>query len=149
MQEHYKMDSLTYEIHKPNATPLQYIINGWGQEPPTPNQFYMWRYYINGKLESDTLKEYVFTDDGAVNGNYISGMSIFLIKAKVGDTITVETSIIPKQYYDFLMSLMLETVWSSPAFNGPPANVPSNVSNGGLGFFVARDPDYCKVVIKK
>jgi hypothetical protein len=44
---------------------------------------------------------------------------------------------ISKAYYDFLTALMIETVWRGTPWDGPPANIPGNISNGGKGFFRA------------
>jgi len=42
-------------------------------------------------------------------------------------------------YYDYLVGLMLETVWKGSPWDGPPANAASNISNGALGYFRASD----------
>lgn len=46
---------------------------------------------------------------------------------------------ISKQKYDFYMAILLETDFSGAGFAGPPANVPTNLSNGALGFFSVSD----------
>ncbi len=46
---------------------------------------------------------------------------------------------ISKAYYEFLSALMVETIWRGSPWDGPPANIPGNVSNGGNGFFRASD----------
>ena len=45
---------------------------------------------------------------------------------------------ISKEQYEHNTALMLETDWGGGPFSGPPANVPSNISNGALGFFSAN-----------
>lgn len=124
-------------------------INGWGQENPEPGDFYFWNYYKNGVLETDTLDEAIFTDDVAVNGNYIPGLTMWWnIKAEPGDTILVESISITKEYYEYIMALMQETSWNSGPFGGPPANPRGNISNGALGFFKASDYSYVETVVK-
>lgn len=114
----------------------QVSINVWAFEPPTLDDFYMWKYYINGKNMSDTLKNATFTDDLIVNGNYIPGLTVFMSdKIKVGDTITVETMGITKDYYNYVLGIMLLTEWNGGSFSGPPANPKNNINNGALGYF--------------
>ena len=43
---------------------------------------------------------------------------------------------------------MLETEWRGGLFDSPPANVPSNVSNGALGYFGAAGRSEYTIVIE-
>mgnify|MGYP001002094504 CR=1 FL=1 len=159
MRQTMNLDSITYEKFEP--TPMQagqfgvdpnatyYKINGWGQENPTPGDYYLWEYYINDTLKTDTISESIFTDDLLVNGNYIPGLTMFLVKANPGDTIKVATYSISKEFYDFITSLMLETYWNAGPMSGPPANIKGNISNGALGFFRATDVTFVSVAIKE
>jgi len=135
------LDSLTFEYTETMIRGGQeikgYAVNIWGQENPTPGDYYQWRYYKNGKLETDTISEYAFVDDGLVNGNYIIGFTVFVAQAQPGDTILVESRSMTKEYYEFVVSFLVETVWSGGGFGGPPANIKTNVSNGGMGWFNA------------
>jgi hypothetical protein len=143
------LDSVVVEKQKPLSTPQLYKVNGWGKEPSTPDDCYMWNYWLNGKLQSDTLSKSVFIDDTFVNGSYIPGLTIFdEIKAQTGDTILVETRALTRQYYDFIVTLMLETVWNQGGGAGPPANVKGNVSNGALGYFHASGVSYNMAIVK-
>ncbi|MCF8297370.1 MAG: DUF4249 domain-containing protein [Saprospiraceae bacterium] len=148
MKPTWAIDSITQEIFDPTETPLRYLINGWGQEDPMPGQYYLWRYYKNNVLETDTLDELIFVDDEMVNGSYIAGLAMFLVDAKINDTIKVESRSITKDYYEFINSFMAETVWNAGSFGGPPANVKTNVSNGGLGYFNAIEVAYVSTIIK-
>ena len=148
MKSTWAIDSITYEVFDPQENPLRYIISGWGQEDPVSGQFYLWRYYKNGILETDTLDELIFVDDEFVNGSYIAGLEMFLVDANINDTITVESRSITKEYYEFINSYMEETVWNSGSFGGPPANIKTNVSNGGLGYFNAIEVAFVSKVIK-
>ena len=40
-----------------------------------------------------------------------------------------------EDYYYFIDAVNEETGIQVPLFSGPPANVPSNISNGAKGFF--------------
>lgn len=148
MKPTWAIDSITQEVFDPTETPLRYLINGWGQEDPEPGQYYLWRYYKNSTLETDTLDELIFVDDEGVNGNYISGLTMFLVDADINDTITVESRSITKEYYEFINSFMQETAWNAGSFGGPPANIKTNVSNGGLGYFNAIEVAFVSTIIK-
>lgn len=120
-----------------------YYINYYGPEPEGLGDYYSWNLYIDGKLDSDSLQEKVFTDDEFVDGNYIKDFEIFFIKESdlPSDTteILIEMLSISATYYDYLIGLMLETVWKGSPWDGPPANAVSNISNGALGYFRASD----------
>jgi len=123
-------------------------IFGYAQEPASFGDFYLFKYYINGVLSTDTLSENVFTDDATVNGNYINGLEIYFIRdANSGDTITIEAQSITKEYYDFIISFMLETEWQAGAFGGPPANVETNISNNAMGFFSTTSNSYITFIL--
>jgi hypothetical protein len=54
------------------------------------------------------------------------------------------------QKYEYLNDIRNETIWSTEIFRTTPANVRTNISNGGLGFFSASDVCKKKIaVIKK
>ncbi len=116
-----------------------YRIFGFAQEPPTVGDYYMWNYYINGELRSDTLNKVVFNSDELVNGNYMYNLEMaFITDGHPGDTLTIETMAISKEYYEFIISFFIETQWSGGGgFSGPPANIKTNITNGGLGYFNA------------
>ncbi|MDD5571040.1 MAG: DUF4249 domain-containing protein [Bacteroidales bacterium] len=121
------MDSITFGIdpyfHE-KAT-----INLWALEPATQGDYYMWLYYINDTLKSDTLKRIMFTDDMMVNGNYIPNFPIYSFIPKTNDTVTLEMRSITKEYYDFVYAAFLEVYAGDPFFSGPRANVKGNIVN--------------------
>jgi hypothetical protein len=112
-----------------------YEIRGYGVEPGEHNDYYLWNYYINGKLGSDSLYKTFIADDRFFNGVVMPGVPIFeFIEAKEGDTIIVETNSISQDYYKFTFALISEALIGG-GFMGPPANVPSNVDGGAMGYF--------------
>lgn len=154
------MDSITVDQFTPSHMEIMmyglreggnyYKINGWGQEDPTPGDFYMWDYYINGIITTDTITKSVLVDDNLVNGNYIPGMTIFVIESNPGDTIALATQSISKEYFDFVNAFITEvrSGGGGGMFSGPPANIVGNISNGGLGFFLATDVAFSYKIIK-
>lgn len=116
-----------------------YEILLYGKEAGEHTDFYFWNYYVNGKLGSDTLYKTAFSDDQFFNGLYVEGVPIFnFIEAKEGDTILVETMSISSDFYKFAYSLVIEAMYGGGGIMGPPANVPSNIKQSGLGYFGAR-----------
>ncbi len=131
-----------YENYDPTA-PKQNSLFMYGQEPPTPGDYYLWNYYINGVLKSDTITKVVFASDEMVNGNYVSdNFPIYGFIANPNDSITLEMRSITKEYYDFLMGIMYESGMGTSPFSGPPSNVKGNVKNITnkekvvMGFFI-------------
>jgi len=135
------IDSISFA--KDVFEPKNNSINLWAQEPATTGDYYIWLYYINGKLESDTLKEISFASDEMVNGNYMPGFPIFTAEFSLGDTITLEMQSINKDYYDFLNAFFTEVFGAGNPFSGPPANVIGNIRNlthkdkDVMGYFLA------------
>lgn len=113
-----------------------YRVFGFVQEPPTAGDFYLWRYYVNGKLITDTLNETTFASDQLVNGNYLTNFEMgFITDGNSGDTLTVETNSITENYFNFIITFFIETQWSGGGFGGPPANIQTNINNGAVGYF--------------
>jgi len=97
--------------------------------------------YLDGQLYTDTITEVNFVSDEFVNGNYIVEFPVYRIREadllENAANVTLEMCSISKEYYDFLSAMKIETVWRGSPWDGPPANIPGNVSNGASGFFRA------------
>jgi len=139
----HPMDSIRYEYRRsdnPFDEELYYHINIFVQEPPTVGDYYQWELFIEGIHETDTLRKKNFVSDEFVNGHYFANWPVYLIKEKKieNDTsmIKLQMHSISKEQYDFQLAVMLETDFSGGGFNGPPANIPTNISNGARGFFI-------------
>lgn len=112
----------------------------WTVELPGIGDHYRWNVLINGENIRDTLSDISFSDDLLYDGAELDGVAIDYFDADrvvPGDTITLEQHAITEQAYDVIIAVLSETSWRGGLFDPPPANVPSNVSNGGLGFFGA------------
>ena len=118
-----------------------YDVLFYGHEPQPAGNHYMYNLYIDNKLYTDTITEVNFASDEFVNGSFVRDYQVFRIREKdmmnVTSSVTLEMNSISKKYYDFLSALMIETIWRGSPWDGPPANIPGNVSNGGTGFFRA------------
>jgi len=118
------------------------IFAHFGSEPKGVGNNYMWLVDINDTSFTEDIKDLAFVTDEFVDGNYIAGFEFQQIEFEnlpTGDTlkVTVEMHSISRAYYDFSLAILLETQYNGGLFSGPPANIPSNISDGGLGFFRA------------
>ncbi len=136
------MDSIKYEYRRsddPFDEELYYHINIFVQEPFTEGDCYQWELFIDGNHDTDTLNNKLFVNDDFVNGHYFDNWSVYQIEEPkiVNDTTKVKLQMlsISKEQFDFQTAIMLETDFSGSGFNGPPANIPTNISNGARGFF--------------
>lgn len=134
-----QIDSLAAEYQEFPDEPEEnyYELLLWTQELPGQGDHYMWRIFKNGELQTDTLFEVTFVEDDFVDGNYIPGWNFDYVDAVPGDSIRVEQMAINSEANDIFIAIMLETFWRGGPFDTPPANVPSNISNGALGYFGA------------
>lgn len=118
-----------------------YDVLFYGHEPQPTGNHYMYELKINDELYTDTITEVNFASDEFVNGSFVRDYQVFRIREKdltqLTSLVTLEMYSISKKYYEFLSALMVETVWRGSPWDGPPANIPGNVSNGGTGFFRA------------
>jgi hypothetical protein len=120
-----------------------YTVNLFAQEHATKGECYQWELFLDDKHISDTIRTKSFVTDELVNGAYIANFTVYqLPEYKIDkDTMLVRLQMlsISKEKYDYYMAILLETDFSGAGFTGPPANVPTNISNGALGFFSVSD----------
>lgn len=141
------LDSLSYK--KDKRKNYVYHLKIYIQEIPGVGNYYMRNYYVNNVLITDKLSNIKFIGDKYGDGNYINGLETDAIGAKKGDTIKYEISSISKEQYDFFTAIMQQTVWLGDPFDPPPANIPTNISNGALGFFGASAVTSKTVILKE
>jgi hypothetical protein len=149
-----KLDSIQAELNTSIGKDGIWEVKIFAQDPPGQKNYYMMNLYRNGKLWSDTLDKVRVTDNQFFAGNYINGAVGFYINNShawetlyPGDTIMVELSGITKEYYNFINEVR-QAGFSIPFFSGPPANVESNVSNNGVGFFSAYSSSYATIIVR-
>lgn len=133
-----KLDSIAAEVYiDVFGDPDGFSINMWTQELPGKGDHYLWRLYKNNELLTDTLNEIYFeTDEYLPDGLYFSNWPVEYVDGASGDSITLEQHRISKETFDGFTAMMLETDWRGGIFDSPPANVPTNISNGAVGLFV-------------
>lgn len=128
-----------------------YLVLMAAQEPKGVGDYYLWNYYVNDTLFTDTISEKVFSSDELIDGDQFTEIPIFnfdTASLNPNDNMRMEMWSISKGYFDFLVGIQLEKFRGSP-FDGPPANIPTNLTNGALGYFVVADvtsADVCPIV---
>ncbi len=132
-----------------------WTIRLYAQEPGNEVNYYLFNFYKNGKMMTDSITKKVVSDDLFYNGSYMNGVDVIYINNKnkwetlmPGDTITLQMSGITKEYFDFVNQVQ-QAGYSIPFFSGPPANVEGNVTNGGIGFFTAFSSSYATTVVNQ
>jgi len=125
----------------------KWTIQMYSKDNPDKEDFYAFAIYVNGRLFSDQISELEYAWDRYFNGNDVSGVTVqYLVEEdsggekteyplKEGDWVKLEMQTINEDYYYFIDAVNEETGIQVPLFSGPPANVPSNISNGAKGFF--------------
>jgi hypothetical protein len=127
----------------PGENNYGYDVHFYALEPEPAGDHYMFLLYLDDKLYTDTLFEAVFATDEFINGGYITDLPTHIIPEAdfIGDSmkVTLEMQSMSREFYDYLTGLLLETVWRGSPWDGPPANVNGNISNGARGYFRAVD----------
>ncbi|MEX1000995.1 MAG: DUF4249 domain-containing protein [Crocinitomicaceae bacterium] len=121
-----------------NLSGYDFLI--WTKELSGYGHYYCWRIKRNGEYLTDTLSEITIESDEYLgDGLEFNAFPIDYIsinEVNSGDTLTLEQHNISKQTYDAFIGILSETEWKGGIFDTPPANIPSNVNNNGLGVFV-------------
>jgi hypothetical protein len=124
---------------------------------PGAINFYSFYVYRNGDLVTDTINEIGISDDKYFNGNFTYGAPVYYFikddpteNVFPGDTITLQMGGITEEYYYFVYDVIMETFeYRNPLFSGPPANISTNITNGGMGFFTAYAVSYATTVYEE
>ncbi|MBZ0243476.1 MAG: DUF4249 domain-containing protein [Bacteroidales bacterium] len=130
----FQLDSISLEYRDRFGF---WMVLLYAYDPPTTD-FYRLDVFRNGVILTDTASRSTALDDKLFNGNNTNGIRVMFLyedEVMIGDTITLLMSAISKDYYRFLSELSDESGFSNPLFGGPPANISSNLKEGGLGFF--------------
>jgi hypothetical protein len=114
-----------------------YDIIAHFEDLPKGGNHYLFNLYINRNLRTARTTEKAPVSDENLE-DYVS-LSVINLNAKdfsPGDTLTLEIRSISKEMFDFYNTFFFQTDLSGNPFAGaPPANIPTNLSEGARGFF--------------
>lgn len=143
------LDSLSVRPHP--WIPNHHDLIAHFQEPAESQDFYMWKVYHNGVNLTSTAPSFRIGADDFINGQYI-GLPFYIIQPEdellvPGDTIRVEMYNIGYDYFMFLNAMQRNQGATGGPFAGPPANIPGNIDNGALGFFLAASVSEAEYIV--
>lgn len=149
-----RLDSIAVNFQPDWGAEGFWEIKLWAQEPGDEINYYMFHYYRNDTLMTDSIWKISVSDDQYFNGNYINGITAVFINnenywetIRPGDKITLQMSGITKAYYDFIYQVQMAG-YNIPFFTGPPANVVGNINAGAIGFFSAYSNSWKSITVK-
>jgi len=133
-----------------------YSLNFYGTEPEGED-FYLCKYVVRDSLITTKISQYTVFDDILFDGQYLEGLTLNAFNSMddwervpermrersvllaSGDKVELQISRISKAYFNFVIQCQREMHGSNPFFGGPPSNITTNITNGGVGYFVG----YC------
>jgi hypothetical protein len=160
--EYYTAESTMPEIAPADSITLtrfvtpffsSYQVALWSPDPPDVN-YYNYKIFLNGAPINRRLSDYTVQPDEFFNNNYVAGLPVGFLNdddedeaITPGDIITLEINSIPEAYYNFIIDAQSEIFGNNPLFSGPPANVPTNITNNAVGIFAAYSIDRVSTVL--
>lgn len=117
------------------------------QENPLPGDYYFWGVYKDYVYQSDNITKLHYLSDILINGSYIDGLKVQTVEANPGSRVSLQMASIPKDYYNYSIAILKETVYTTGPFKPAPASLKGNISNGALGFFYAYNEDLYTAIV--
>jgi hypothetical protein len=117
---------------------VSWVASSFSTEPPA-----MWEVLLDwskvpGYPPADSLKcraRLLFYTLSTLDVSEIFAPAMEQISFPVGTVINETRYSLTPEYAAFIREVLLETQWQGGLFNSTPANVPTNLSAGGAGFF--------------
>ena len=117
---------------------IDYVASAFEEEDPA-----MWEILIDWSAvpgyenldPDDTRKKLLFYTLTTLDVSQIFATLVEEVSFPIGTKIDQRRFSLSSDHAEFIRSLLLETSWQGGVFPTDPANVVSNISDGGLGFF--------------
>lgn len=122
-----------------------YYLQSGFQDPAGIRNYYKIDLVANDTLVQRRPGDILVSDDRLYDGSHLDDLDIF-IPFKKGDRLQVSLLSLSKEAFDFYAA-MASLAGQGGLFGRNPANLPSNISNGGVGFFSASAVSKQVVVI--
>ncbi len=160
MKQAYVVDSVKLHFDPDHETRSDeedgefWLLSLFMKDNVNTEDFYAYACKINDVLVDDTITEVLVQKDTYFNGTQTKGADIGEFNQskpdeilKNLDKVTLETYAINEEYYDFV-SQFQEMDRGQSMFSGPPGNITTNISNGGIGFFAVYSISRTTVIHK-
>lgn len=138
MRPRFELDSIGFNrftMGLPANVP-HYEVLIYGQDPPEPDDYFLFKHSING-VWADTLYKWNIYTDIFNNSEYLNGESVAVIES-LSDSLEVQVmSMSIDEDYAWFINDAIFNYMPNMFFSPPKANVKGNISNGAFGFFLA------------
>ena len=132
-----------------------YAVFMYAYDPVEQRNWYGFKLIKNSDILTDSLIKYTVLSDDLFDTGYFPGLPVGFMSdddprqaLHSGDTVTFELNCIDQAYYNFVTEAQLEISANYPLFSGPPANVPSNIDNGAMGFFAVYSIQRTSLIVE-
>lgn len=138
----FRVDSI-FQVFKPKKFPLEegYSINYIGfDDRPKVKYTYFRIGYFDTILQRDSLSEdkILFNSDQTPINEYYT-FELPFTRFKVGETCIMIFRSVDKNMNDFIEAYNTQTSGAPGPFQSPPANLPTNITGGAIGYFATYD----------
>ncbi|WP_026461284.1 DUF4249 domain-containing protein [Adhaeribacter aquaticus] len=144
------LDKVTYEYvdgkNDDYGREEGYYITTAFQDIVGVRNYYKLNIWVNGQLKQQKSEDIMVTEDKLYDGAYLNDLKIFT-PFKKNNQLEVSLLSLTKEAFDFYSAL--SSLSSQGGFLGRnPANLPTNISNGAVGFFSASAVSTKSVIIE-
>ena len=141
-----EIDSLSYVFRKQGVSYPEdgYYVTMYAQEPVGLGNSYRFKFLQNGYF-SNRADRFIIANDEFVDGNYITFTTPFPVN--LNDTILLEGQSLTPEAYNYYLALLVQ-MNPNGFFDTPPANLPTNIQGGALGYFNTVSVKYKGIRIK-
>jgi hypothetical protein len=117
---------------------ISWVASSFSTEPPALWEVLLDWSKVPGYQQTDSAKckaRLLFYTLSTLDVSEIFAPSVERVSFPAGTTINETRYSLTPEYAEFIREVLLETQWQGGLFNTVPANVPTNLSAGGAGFF--------------
>lgn len=139
------IDSISFEKNDNDRSHV--FVKLHAQENPLPGDYYFWGVYKDYIYQSDNITKLHFLSDILINGSYLDGLKVQTVEANRGNRISLQMASISRDYFNYSIAILKETVYTTGPFKPAPANLKGNISNEALGFFYAYNEDIYTAIV--
>ncbi len=141
-----EIDSI--QFYKDSEDAQLFHIGIFAQENPLPGDYYFFGIYKDYIYQTTNITQLNYLSDELINGSYFNGNRLQNVYAKPGNRITLQMGSITREYFNYSVAVLKETIYNDGIFKPAPANLEGNISNGALGFFVTYAETFKTRIIK-